>query len=343
MLEIPSTYFLSKFHQYGYNVSRNGDNYLSCCPYCREGKSWGKRKRLYYFPKENYLFCQNCSTHWHPYMWLKEIGGMTYTEIKQEMEDMGFDGWYYEAMETNTPTIEKRNVPVLPSDSINIMDETQLSYYKNDSVVKEILRYINKRRLNIAKYRPKAYYTSFTDSMHKHRLVIPYYNNIGEVIYYQSRAVFPKDENVAKYLFKWGAENKEIFNLDKVDVDLDRIYIMEGALDAMLVKNGISCGGVYVTSYQKNLINSSFPFHESVYILDNPRFDTTVDEKIDKLLENKDRLFFTWGGEFEKYKDFSQMAEDLKLNEISTEEIDKYVFSGKKAKAVFDKIRLNRN
>lgn len=342
MVEIPSTYFITKFHQFGYNVTKTGDKYVSCCPFCREGKSWGKKKRLYYIPKENFLYCHNCSLSWHPYFWLKEIGGMTYHEIKEELKEIGCDEWYYE--EVKTVKEEKRKTEPLPVDSINIFDPVQMNYYEDNNVIRELMKYVRKRRLDVATYRPKAYYVSLIDSYHKNRLIIPYYNSIGEVIYYQSRAIFEKELNLAKYMFKIGAENKEVFNLEKVDIDYGRIFCMEGSLDAMFVKNGISLGGINFTNYQKSCVDKEYPFHETVYVLDNPYFDKTADEKIEKLLEEeKSSLFFTWGGSFSEYKDFSEMAEKLKINEISVDEINQFVFPAKKAKILFDKIRLNRN
>lgn len=340
-VEIPPTYFIPKFFQHGYKVSKNGNNYISCCPYCREGKSWGKSKRLYYLPAGNYLFCHNCSTRWEPYWWLREIAGMDHKEIVDDMRDCGItdDDIYFEKVSFLKE--EKRVTKDLPDDCINLLDEVQWVHHKNEPIFQIAQKYMTKRRLTTAKFRPMAYYISTIDKKHKNRLIIPYHDHQNRIIYYQSRALLESDEKQGKYFFKLGADHKEIFNLNRVDIDHDRIYLFEGALDCMFVQNGVSCGGVHVTSHQRELLNNNYPFHEWVYVLDNPRYDPTVIEKIEKIIENGGNVFL-WGGPFEKYKDFSQMAEDQQLDSIAVEDIDKYVYSGKKASAVLQKILLHK-
>lgn len=342
MIDIPQSYFLTKFHQYGYKVSKNGNDYISCCPYCREGKSWGRRKRLYYLVSENYLHCHNCSNSWKPYWWLREIAGMEYSEILDELKETGSyeDGIFFERIEEPEFRQQKSTV-ILPEDSINLLDPIQETYYKNDKFYQLAHKFLKKRRLLTAKYRPSAYYLSKEDTMHKNRLIIPYYNVEREICYYQSRALTPEDEEKGKYFFKLNSEHKEVFNVDKVNVDLDYIYMFEGALDCMFVENGISGGGVHFTSYQLELVNRSFPFQEIVYVLDNPKFDQTVDDKLEKLIEEGKKVFL-WGGEFASFKDFSQMTEKNKIDYIPNSEIDKYLYSGKEAMQVFQKIKLHR-
>ena len=56
---IPEGYVAEKFYQYaGYPKYKKLTNvYEAGCPICREGKSWGKKRRLYYVVKDNYIFC----------------------------------------------------------------------------------------------------------------------------------------------------------------------------------------------------------------------------------------------------------------------------------------------
>ena len=53
---IPEGYVAEKFYQYaGYPKYKKLTNvYEAGCPICREGKSWGKKRRLYYVVKDNY-------------------------------------------------------------------------------------------------------------------------------------------------------------------------------------------------------------------------------------------------------------------------------------------------
>ena len=57
---IPKSYIIQKFYQYaGYpRFNKVSNTYYGCCPICREGKSWGKKRRLYYVVDDNTLYCQ---------------------------------------------------------------------------------------------------------------------------------------------------------------------------------------------------------------------------------------------------------------------------------------------
>lgn len=337
-MDIPQTYFLQKFYQHGYKVSKSGNEYVSCCPYCREGKHWGTKKRLYYMPVENYLWCHNCSTRWTPYWWLREVAGMDYSEIIKEMEEMGIseDDFYYERVEFTKE--EKKIIPDLPLNSVNLLDPIQWEYHKHIPIFQTAKRFMNRRRLITAVNRPAAYYLSVNDPKHRNRLTIPYYGDRNNIIYYQSRALEKSDEELGKYFFKLGAEHKELFNLDKISNEVDRVYIFEGALDCIFLPNGISCGGIQVTSYQKEVLQKYSLFHDIVYVFDNPLFDKAATEKMVKLIDENEKVFL-WGGEFSKYKDFSEMAEKNKIDCIDPKNVDQYVFSGEQAKNQLRRLR----
>lgn len=265
---------------------------------------------------------------------------MTHSEILDELQEAGMneDDMFFEKVQF--VDVERKTVPDLPEDSINLLDPVQVSHHNKEKIFSIAERFIEKRRLRTAAYRPKSYYLSISDFMHKNRLIIPFYGFDGNIIYYQSRALLHSDEEKGKYFFKLGAEHKEVFNLDKIDIDHDRIYKFEGTLDCIFVKNGISCGGVNETSYQTESIERIAMFQDSVYVFDNPVMDKTAKEKIGDFID-EGKSVFLWGPEFIKYKDFAQKAEEEGIDEIPPSLIDKYVFSGKKARQYFDRLLLH--
>ena len=80
---IPQDYIIEKFFQYaGYPKYKKITNvYEGGCPLCREGKSWGKKRRLYFVVKENYIYCHNCGWSGSPINWVQEVTGKNYIDI----------------------------------------------------------------------------------------------------------------------------------------------------------------------------------------------------------------------------------------------------------------------
>jgi hypothetical protein len=67
VLKIPESYLLNKFYSYSHEPSfkKYEGTYNAGCPVCREGKSLGKKKRLFYYPKTQSFYCFNCNKSWN--------------------------------------------------------------------------------------------------------------------------------------------------------------------------------------------------------------------------------------------------------------------------------------
>ena len=88
MINIPEEYTVSKFFQYIYQPRFNKFNntYQGGCCICREGGSLGKKRRCYYIPKNDNIFCHNCGWSSKPIKWIKEVTGKTDVEIIEEIK-----------------------------------------------------------------------------------------------------------------------------------------------------------------------------------------------------------------------------------------------------------------
>lgn len=318
-MKIPETYVLGKFYAYsGEPEFKKYDNtYNACCPICREGKSWGKKKRLYYYPTTNSFFCFNCSKSWTALNWIKEACSLSYDEIKSEIiqDKSGFDI-------TNVINAEKKskkNLPDLPYDSINLFDETQVNFYKSNQTFQNALEYIDSRKLSTAVNKSPYLYISLTDFFHKDRICIPFQDRNKKTVFYQTRCL---DNSIPKYLGKIGYD-KTLFGIDRVDQDLDYIFIFEGPIDAMFIKNGVAAAGLTLNKTQTNQL-LEFPFHKKIWVLDNPKYDTAAKKKTSELIE-RGHLVFKWPINLD-YKDFNEMAVKEDLNEISFELIIKNLY-----------------
>jgi DNA primase len=312
MSKIPTQYVINKFLSYSIDPThRKSDNtYNAGCPVCREGKSLGKKKRLFFYPESNTFHCFNCSKTWSAFKWISKVCGMSKDEIDSEISTndnfINIDKRLIGVLSEN-----KKQLPDLPHDSINLFDELQVKYYSTNSNFNNALKYIKSRRIFTAINRPNNLYISLSDFLHKNRLCIPFYDRNKKIVFYQTRSL---DNSNPKYLGKSGYE-KTIFNLDKLDSSFPYIFIFEGPIDSMFVKNGVSTAGLNLTKSQ-NVQLSEFPLHKRIWVLDNPMVDESARNKIEELLE-KGESVFRWN--IGSYKDFNEMAMFEELDEIKSD------------------------
>jgi hypothetical protein len=306
--QIPSNYLLEKFYTYAGAPSYNKFTKVYCgsCPVCREGKSWLKKKRLFFYPTTNSFYCFNCTKSWNSYTWLYAVTGMTKEEIHAEVRSG--DSSRDISQEINKKKTFNRQSMLLPHDSINLNELQQRSYYGSNVYVKAALGYIERRKLNTAVNRNPAYYISLTDNFHSNRLCIPYYDTDKKIVFYQTRSL---DGTEPRYLNKVGCD-KTLFGIERIDPNLDYIFLFEGPIDAMMVKNGVAVAGLTLTESQKRQL-AQFPFHQKIWVLDNPKMDKAASDNTKKITIEGEKVF-RWLDK--PYKDFNEWAVAENLNEI---------------------------
>ena len=90
MISLPEDFVILKFFELGFYPKYNKFNnvYQCSCPICREGKSLGKKRRCYYIPKNENIFCHNCGWSGKPFRWIKEVSKCSDNDIIKELKDM---------------------------------------------------------------------------------------------------------------------------------------------------------------------------------------------------------------------------------------------------------------
>lgn len=327
MKSLPEDYVVNKFYQFAGGPVKNKYNntYQGSCPMCREGNSWLKKKRFYFIPEKGLVYCHNCGYSKTTIKWISDICNISIQEILQEINDSSSDILPEE--EVKKPKIISET---LPKDCINLFDESQLEYYRNNKIVQKALEVLQKRYLVKALNRPKAFYISLNDRVHKNRLVIPFFGENGKIIHYQTRTILETDElTKPRYLSKINSD-KSIFNIDKIDLNYDKIFIFEGPFNSCFVKNGVAIGGIQESSYQlytdrqEEQINK-FPFHQKIWVLDSQWKDSAASKKTKKLLELKEKVFIWPENIGTKFKDFNDIMIALKSENISPDFILKNI------------------
>ena len=345
MIDIPEDYVLQKFYEHaGYPKHKKITNvHEAGCPMCHEGHSWGKKRRLYYIPKEKVICCHNCGWYSKPMRWIQTVARMSAEEIEYEIETGDFRYIDMSPNSVNKHVTNTISIETLPVDSINMFDTQQLRYYKDNQIVKQCLNFIASRRLDTACNRPKSMYLSLKDHVHKNRLCIPFYDLSGNIIHYQTRGFITKDlKERPKYLSKMNSQ-KGLFNINNIRSDADRMYIFEGPIDSFFVRDSVAVAGiqentdVMFTQLQKQMIQSK-SLLDITWVLDNQWVDNASANKTKMLVEAGCDVFI-WPKNLKKFKDFNDMSIAHCLDQISTTFIDKHTHGGMSARLICNGIK----
>lgn len=343
-MNLPEAYIVSKLFQFAgaprYNKSAK--TYNASCPICREGKSWLKKKRLYFVPQKDIFFCHNCGWKGSSYTWIKEVAGLTHNEIVKDSES-------YETYNANKSIVISQPVSIqtLPGDCINLFDVAQTTFYKTNTLVSSANEYIKKRKINIAVNKPAALYICRDkNGVHDQRIIIPFFDHANKIVFYQSRGFLPSDTR-PKYLSKVGSE-RSLFNLNKIDSTASSMFVFEGPINATFVRNAIAVGGIQENSFelfsskQQEQIEIFCKFYDIVWVLDSQWLDSAAHKKSLKLIEMNQKVFIWPSLIGRRYKDFNDICIAHDLQEITPQFILENTFEGLEAKIRLKQIPLPR-
>ena len=352
MIMLPEQYVVEKFCQYtGYpKYNKRAKTWTGGCPICREGNSWGKKRRLYYKLDKNYVVCFNCGWKGSTLDYVKYITGMDFKEIIRETETYDTTN-ISNIIKESSPVIDSKPTPSLPADSINLLDHTQTEYWLNESesstrkVVQDALNLVKQRLLSSSINRPKSLWLSLTDFTHKNRIVLPFFDQTGKIIFYQTRSIYSERDR-PKYLSKAGSI-KSIFNINQINPNIDTIFLFEGPIDSCFVQNGVGVAGITngpgddLNKLQVEQLND-YRLYEKIWVLDSQWLDETSYNK-SKLLIDQGHKIFIWPETIgTKYKDLNEMCVDIQKPGIGYKYILKNSHSGLKARLLLQDITTNR-
>lgn len=340
--EIPSNILEEYFFRHVQFIDRksNGD-LVGCCPICREGKSWGKKKRFYYSRKHKYFTCKNDAGC--PSMdgvgFLKKVGGLTYHEIMDEVKNFGvFDGNDYtsEYKITQSDNSDEDKVEVtLPPLSENIMSIKNPDFFQMQA-----RKEIENRRLDTAVNSVDLYiakdttYYDVNSKIHHNRIIIPHKNLEGVLETYQSRSITHKQSQMGRYISCLNAP-KTLWGLHSIDYNQKYLVVTEGAFDAFFVKNSVAGAGMELNAVQKKQLQELSVWFDIIWCFDNA-FEREGENNVYRDLLSRGEKVFMWGGEFEKYKDFNEYCIDKGVDEITHEQLLEHTYSGESGLKVMD-------
>ena len=199
------------------------------------------------------------------------------------------------------------------------------------------ITYVQSRKIPKEKYCNFYYCSDFSRIMSafdregskEGRLVIPFYDESGNLIGVQGRIIEEKaQEKAIRYItLKNEGEERLWYNIDKVDAR-DTVYVTEGPIDSMFIPNGISMQGAgWLEELPKKIAKSKV-----VFIFDNEPRNFEIVHLIGKYIE-AGRNVVIWPNEIDK-KDINDMV--MAFGESMTMKlIINNVYSGLKAKVKY--------
>tara|TARA_B100001093_G_scaffold222685_1_gene213443 strand:- start:122 stop:1006 length:885 start_codon:yes stop_codon:yes gene_type:complete len=291
-------------------------------------------------PKKDLAYCHNCGYSKKTLSFLLDVTNKPLHFIINEIKNFDIEIQIPKEEEKEEKKVIDKS---LPDDCINLSDASQVEYFKSQPAVIAALNLIKTRKLDKGVNKPKTFYISLNDPVHKNRLILPFYNDNGDIIYYQSRGLMKKDlYERPKYLSKVGAE-RSLYGMQNINSDLDYVFIFEGPIDSYFCENGLATCGItersdkMFTLLQKEQMNK-LNLYEKIYVLDNQYCDMAALNKSIILAENGNKVFI-WPKELKQFKDFNDVCVIGNKDKIKPEFILKNTHSGLKAKLLLTEIK----
>lgn len=173
----------------------------------------------------------------------------------------------------------------------------------------QVIKYVKSREIPKDKYCNFYYCSDFSKVMHSFnrqgtkeaRLVIPFYNDSGELIGVQGRSIDPSGDSIRYITLKKEGEERLWYNLDKVN-PRDTVFVTEGPIDSMFIPNGVAMQGAGWLSDLPDKLKKS----KVVFIFDNEPRNSEIVFLLQKYIDNG-RNVVIWPSEIDK-KDINDMV-----------------------------------
>lgn len=186
-----------------------------------------------------------------PYEEAEEIlcGVSSLRSLEQKVHE--FFGSYEEVIDPNFK-IEKPNAGMKLPEFTCLIDDMSPSNFMRIRA----RQYLRERKI------PTTGLHVCTDGDYKNRIIIPYYNQDGELIWYNARTMSHKS-SVIRYMKPPEGDQDEVLFLTKWPHSGSRIYVMEGEFDAITLDLcglvGCAVGGKHISDTQIQMIRNYRP------------------------------------------------------------------------------------
>ena len=295
------------------------DSLATCrCFKCGDSKKNKSKTRGYFFEnKGNYVYkCHNCGFCCNLYGVLESISPSLCKEY-------AFEVYKDKNPELNVKPQEKKISPVFTNLGV------RLDLLNADH---KAVKYVASRQIPKEKYFNFYYCSDFSkimssferDGKREARLVIPFYNDFGELIGVQGRSMEDCSPSLRYITLKREGEERLWYNLDKIDPK-STVYVTEGPIDSMFLPNAVAMQGAgWLDELPRKIENSKV-----IFIFDNEPRNLEIVSLIQKYID-AGRNVVIWPDDINK-KDINDMVIAYG-NSTTVKLVINNVYSGLKAK-----------
>ena len=300
---------------------QKGDRLYNCrCIICGDSQNKKTKARGFFYPSKNDLYykCHNCNVSMHFGSFLKQMDQFQYDQYVMERYSEGMaSNRSHQKVENRfkmeQPTFEKSEETLLDK----LLDRLDTLPEDHEAVQFCLKRKIPKERFNRLYFIPNMKDIVQLSDKYKEkiiteepRLVIPFYNGIGQLTGVTCRAL--RGESLRYVLIKIKENEDLIFGLNEID-KTKPIHVCEGPLDSLFLPNAIAVGG---TSFGK-METVGLPKDKLIMIIDNQPRNKDVCRVLDKIIERQYNVVI-WPQTIDE-KDINEMI----LNGIDVQKIIK--------------------
>lgn len=219
------------------------------CPLCGDSTTNKSKARGYiYFKNNHYIYhCHNCEETMSVNKFIKFVDPILYNEyVKESLTEQGnhkpSDAADF-AMKMKPPVFRKDNSPLA---SLKKVSQLSANHFAHQYVVsRKIPTPYHAKLFFCPKF--KSWVNSFIPNKFEDitydepRLIIPFINKDGVMIGLQGRS-FKPDDKLRYITIMVDEAQPRFYGLDAVDLS-DKVYVFEGPIDSMFVKNSIASAG----------------------------------------------------------------------------------------------------
>lgn len=321
---MPTLEFVSMFmNEHCEDVKENAGKFHCRCPICGDSQKSKRKKRFHltFYTDDKIIYnCFNCNASGTFTKLYAFLTGMDEKEAYKELH-----GVKTIEEELKKPITKK----LKPEDKALIGTVDYREMLKKDCVCENVknpgyienlgIKFLKKFRKDRDVPEDVKLYFCF-DGKYKNRIIIPIYDKMGRMIYFQGRRISPKQE--PKYFNPESPKSIIIPNIERLDFSKP-VIITEGLLDSFSVSNGTTCLG---KSISEDFIKSLFKHNEDLMIIIVFDNDEPGKKSLEKFLnENKycKKVFYFVWKKFPNVKDLNQMKVENKLSISDMDDIVK--------------------
>jgi transcription elongation factor Elf1 len=306
------------------------------CPICGDSTKNKTKARGYVYEKKGSLFfrCHNCGSSMSLGNFIKSLDGELYKQYVTERYVSGNSGQRKtkesdatDQFKMKAPNFSKKRTKSsvlvdLPSIDILPTEHFAKQYVVGRGIPEKYHAYLYFAD-DFAKWVDSKKPGRYTLAKDDPRLVIPYFDENGNMFAAQGRALSTHDSALRYITVKFEEERTKVYGVDRWKKD-KLTYVVEGPIDSLFLPNCLAMGGADLSFDELNKDNT-------IFIFDNERRNKEIIARLEKTIDAGFKVCIFPDNIQEK--DINDMISSGRTSSELVDVINKNTYSGLSAKA----------